>query len=109
MWLVLNLAFAWSLAPTIWPLLSLFGFLALGYGCIEAHRRGIRFAPVVLVLALFIWLKRYSFIPELLLLPPGYMTVGLSYIFFRVMHLVVDAGTRRHGADQSNPVPELHP
>jgi D-alanyl-lipoteichoic acid acyltransferase DltB (MBOAT superfamily) len=44
------------------------------------------------VLAVFIWLKRYSFIPPALLLPPGAMTVGLSYIFFRVMHLVIDAG-----------------
>ena len=44
------------------------------------------------MLAVFLWLKRYSFIPEALLLPPGTMTVGLSYIFFRVMHLVIDAG-----------------
>ncbi|HET6606913.1 MAG TPA: MBOAT family O-acyltransferase [Rhodopila sp.] len=91
-WLVLNLAFVWSLAPTVWPLLPLFGFLALGYACIEAHRRGIRIAPIVLVLAVFIWLKRYGFVPHQILLPPGIMLIGLSYIFFRVMHLVIDAG-----------------
>ena len=44
------------------------------------------------MLGVFIWLKRYTFIPHALLLPTGYMTIGLSYIFFRVMHLVVDTG-----------------
>jgi D-alanyl-lipoteichoic acid acyltransferase DltB (MBOAT superfamily) len=94
-WLVLNLAFVWSFSHAIEPLLPLFGFLALGYVGLEAARtRKAWMAPVaiVLVLAIFIWLKRYTFIPHALLLPPGYMAVGLSYIFFRVMHLVIDAG-----------------
>ena len=94
-WLALNLAFVWSFAHGVGPLLPLVGFLAIGYvGIAAAHTRRAWTAPtsIVLVLALFIWLKRYSFIPESLLLPPGYMTVGLSYIFFRVMHLVVDSG-----------------
>jgi alginate O-acetyltransferase complex protein AlgI len=95
-WLVLNLAFVWSFSGAILPLLPLAGFLAVGYLCIGAARSGSRIAAplaIVAVLALFIWLKRYSFIPPALLLPPGIaMTVGLSYIFFRVMHLVIDAG-----------------
>ena len=94
-WLVLNLTFVWSFAGAIGPLLPLGGFLALGYISMEATRvrRGWT-APVsiILVLAVFIWLKRYAFIPQALLLPTGYMTIGLSYIFFRVMHLVVDTG-----------------
>ncbi len=92
-WLVLNMVFVWSLAPEITPLLPLAGFLALGYLGAEAARRG--WAPrlaIVLVLVAFVWLKRYSFIPNALLLPSGAMLVGLSYIFFRVMHLVIDAG-----------------
>ncbi len=92
-WLVLNLAFVWSLSRAVTPLLPLAGFLALGYLGIEAARR--RWAPrlaIVVVLAVFVWLKRYTFIPGSLLLPPGVMLIGLSYIFFRVMHLVIDAG-----------------
>jgi alginate O-acetyltransferase complex protein AlgI len=100
-WLALNLAFAWSFSHAITPLLPLAGFLALGYFGTEAARRqwAPRFA-IVLVLAAFAWLKRYSFIPDQLFLPPGVMLVGLSYIFFRVMHLVIDAGqggTKRIG------------
>jgi D-alanyl-lipoteichoic acid acyltransferase DltB (MBOAT superfamily) len=94
-WLVMNLAFVWSFSHAILPLLPLAGFLALGYGCVAAAGSGRRWAApasILLVLAVFLWLKRYAFIPGTLLLPPGAMTVGLSYIFFRVMHLVVDAG-----------------
>jgi alginate O-acetyltransferase complex protein AlgI len=94
-WLVLNLTFVSSFVGALGPLLPLAGFLALGYISMEATRirRGWT-APVsvILVLAVFIWLKRYTFIPPALLLPSGYLTIGLSYIFFRVMHLVVDTG-----------------
>lgn len=94
-WLALNLGFVWSFAGAFWPLLPLCGFMALGYFGQEAARKfrsAAAPALAMLVLAVFIWLKRYSFIPYALLLSPGYMTVGLSYIFFRVMHLVIDAG-----------------
>lgn len=99
-WLVLNLAFVWSFAGHVGPLLPLAGFLLLGYllvgyqgaGAARAKLAWTAPACVILVLAVFIWLKRYSFIPHELLPPPGYMTIGLSYIFFRVMHLVIDTG-----------------
>ncbi len=94
-WLVLNLAFIWTLSHRILPLLPLAGFLVLGYLGAAAARSGRRWtapAAIVLVLAVFVWLKRYTFIPHPLLLPPGAMMIGLSYIFFRVMHLVIDAG-----------------
>lgn len=94
-WLVLNLAFVWSFARAPGPLLPFAGFLLLGYiGMTVVHRMQRWTLPVtvILVLLVFIWLKRYSFIPPALLLPSGFMTVGLSYVFFRVMHLVVDAG-----------------
>jgi len=103
-WLVLNLAFVFSLSGSVGPLVPLAGFLALGYLCLGAARR--RWAPwlaTVLVLAVFVWLKRYSFIPSLLLLPPTAMLVGLSYIFFRVMHLVIDSGQ-----DDARPIGVVH-
>ena len=105
-WLVLNLAFVWSFSHALGPLLPLAGFLALGFlalgflGDEAARRRWAGPIAIVLVLAVFVWLKRYSFIPQALLLPRGAMLIGLSYIFFRVMHLVIDAsqgGTERIG------------
>ena len=94
-WLVLNLAFVWSFSRAIGPLVPFAGFLALGYAGIQLTRTGRRWTlpvAVALVLAVFIWLKRYTFIPSAMLLPTGAMTIGLSYVFFRVMHLVIDAG-----------------
>lgn len=91
-WLVLNLAFVLSLSWAVGPLLPLAAFLALGFFGAALARRGVGPMMIVLVLAVFVWLKRYSFIPNALLLPDGAMLVGLSYIFFRVMHLVIDAG-----------------
>jgi D-alanyl-lipoteichoic acid acyltransferase DltB (MBOAT superfamily) len=94
-WLVMNLIFVWSFAHGIVPLLPLAGFLALGYAGLHTARTGrgrALWLPMVVVLAAFIWLKRYAFIPSGLLLPTGFMTIGISYIFFRVMHLVIDAG-----------------
>jgi alginate O-acetyltransferase complex protein AlgI len=93
-WLILNLAFIESFSRSPSSLMPFAGFLLLGYIGIAAVCRSPRAtAPVavVLVLAVFIWLKRYSFIPPALLLPRGAMTVGLSYVFFRVMHLLIDA------------------
>lgn len=94
-WLALNLLFLGSFMPNAASIVPFAGFLALGYlGVIApggaARRRA--WVLVVAVLAAFVWLKRYSIVPHAVLLPAGYLTVGLSYVFFRVMHLVIDAG-----------------
>ncbi len=71
------------------------GFLALGYlGMRAMERPGTRplFLPALLaVLIAFFWLKRYSFLPQAVFLPTGYLLVGMSYVFFRVLHLIIDA------------------
>jgi D-alanyl-lipoteichoic acid acyltransferase DltB (MBOAT superfamily) len=38
-----------------------------------------------------VWLKKYAFLPSSLYLRAPYVTLGLSYIFFRVLHLIIDA------------------
>jgi alginate O-acetyltransferase complex protein AlgI len=94
-WLALNVVFVCSFATTL-PALAPFAlFIGLGYAAQALARRHPKRAgtiAAVLVLAVFLWLKRYSFVPEALWLPAGYVTVGLSYVFFRVMHLVIEAG-----------------
>ncbi len=70
-------------------------FLALGYVGMRAMERPAtrRLFPLALlaVLLSFCWLKRYTFLPASVFLPTGYLLVGLSYVFFRVLHLVIDA------------------
>ena len=74
-WLALNLGFIASLAPDPVALAPFAGFLLLGYLAIVTAHRGWRHAMavfVVLVLVAFVWLKRYSFVPAPLLLPPSW-------------------------------------
>jgi alginate O-acetyltransferase complex protein AlgI len=85
-----------SLNPAAY--LPLAGFLVFGYVCVRLLQGKYRklFVPaVVLGIAMFVWLKKYTFIPSGLFLQHPYVTLGLSYIFFRVMHLIIDA----HDAD----------
>jgi alginate O-acetyltransferase complex protein AlgI len=92
--LVASLGFLafFSLDPvTFVPLAS---FLALGYlGMRIVLRQSKRaFAPFLLVgILAFVWLKKYAFIPSALFITHPYVTLGLSYIFFRVLHLIIDA------------------
>lgn len=67
----------------------LFGFISLRLMQAGATRL---FVPLLIVgIASFIWLKKYAFIPSSLFLRAPYVTLGMSFIFFRVLHLIIDA------------------
>jgi alginate O-acetyltransferase complex protein AlgI len=69
------------------------GFIVFGYAGLKLVERasGRRFfAVVAAVIAMFVWLKQYSFVPGALYLKFSYLTVGLSYILFRVLHVIID-------------------
>lgn len=79
------------------PLLfvPLFGFLALGYAGLLLLRAGfsrsLTFSVLAVILA-YVWLKKYTFIPAGLFIHHPYFTLGISYIFFRVLQLLIEAG-----------------
>jgi len=78
--------------------LPLAGFLLLGYAGLKAIERGWSKRmvwPVLLVILVYIWLKKYTFLPEGSFLRFPYFTLGLSYIFFRVLHLQIEAADTR--------------
>jgi len=93
--LVTNLVFFASFSRDVLAYLPFILFLALGFGglkLVAARRsRGAFLLAALPVIAAFFWLKRYSFIPDAAFLPFPYMAIGLSYVFFRVLHLVIDA------------------
>jgi D-alanyl-lipoteichoic acid acyltransferase DltB (MBOAT superfamily) len=75
--------------------LPLAGFLLLGYIGLVLIERGVphSFAwSLVTVLSTYIWLKKYTFLPEDIFLHFSYFTLGLSYIVFRVLHLLIETG-----------------
>jgi alginate O-acetyltransferase complex protein AlgI len=93
--LIANVAFLAAMAANWKAYVPLAAFLGIGYLSIRLMRRqgwrGLFFPLTGLIILLYIWLKKYSFIPDRFFLPLPYVTIGLSYIFFRVVHMIVDA------------------
>ncbi len=93
--LAANLYFLWSYTDNAAAFIPLAAFLALGYGVLQAVRREASTALFAVLLAAvllaFFWLKKYTFLPTESFLPFAYVTLGLSYIFFRVVHLIIEA------------------
>jgi len=93
--LIGNVVFLTTFAQNWKGYLPLAMFVAVGYAAIclmQYPRWRVLFVPIVAgFILLFTWLKRYAFFPSQSFLPFHYLTLGLSYIFFRVMHMIVDA------------------
>ncbi len=69
-------------------------FLAYGFVSLrlmQAKKTNLYAALLILGIVAFMWLKKYAFIPAALFLHHPYLTLGLSYIFFRALHLIIDA------------------
>jgi alginate O-acetyltransferase complex protein AlgI len=93
--LLASLVFLALLANHPLVFLPLAGFLLLGYSGLILIERGWSKSGVwsisAVVLA-YVWLKKYTFLPEGTFIHAPYFTLGLSYIFFRVLHLLIEAG-----------------
>lgn len=91
--LLTSLLFLGLLAPSAVSLLPLAGFLLIGYIGLALLQRGwarsVIWSVLTVVLA-YIWLKKYTFLPPGGFLRFPYFTLGLSYIFFRVLHLLIE-------------------
>ena len=90
-----SLIFLAFLAKSAFLLMPLAAFLFFGYGALAMRERGwSRGAAWSIPAAIFayVWLKKYTFLPERFFLHFPYFTLGLSYIFFRVLHLLIEAG-----------------
>ena len=93
--LVANLVFLASFAQSAEQLAPLLSFLVLGYAATRwvAHWRapGLLGWTIFLIVAVFVVLKRYTFLPARMELPFLYLQVGLSYILFRILQMVIDS------------------
>src|SRR5277367_5575692 len=95
--LVASLVFMGLLSHSPVAYLPLALFLFMGYaGLFLIERRVSRavILSVVTVILVYVWLKKYTFLPQDTFLRFPYFTLGLSYIFFRVLHLLIEAGDR---------------
>ena len=88
-----SLGFLAMLAQDPILFLPLAGFLLLGFLGLTLIRHGLsRYLTVLVILVVlaYAWLKKYTFLPEGIFLHHPYFTLGLSYIFFRVLHLLIE-------------------
>lgn len=96
--MIASLAFLWMLVQNPLAFLPMAGFLLLGYAGLQLLARGwSRALPwcVFAVILIYIWLKKYTVLPEAVFLHSAYFTLGLSYMFFRVLHLLIETGQSR--------------
>jgi len=92
--MVASLVFLGLVAQNVFVLLPLAGFLLLGYFGLALLERGWSrpFVWILLIILVYVWLKQYTFLPARSFLHFSYLTLGLSYILFRVLHLLIDHG-----------------
>jgi len=98
-----SLAFVAILAKSALVLIPLAAFLLFGYGALALRQRGWSGGAawsIPAVIFAYVWLKKYTFLPERFLLHFPYFTLGLSYIFFRVLHLLIEAGENAGSEEQ---------
>jgi alginate O-acetyltransferase complex protein AlgI len=96
--MVASVVFLGLLAQNALATLPLLCFLLLGYACLYLIERGWRKLAVwgiAGVLLVYVWLKKYTFLPEGIFLHSAYFTLGLSYIFFRILHLLFESRDSR--------------
>ncbi len=94
--LLANLAFlaTFSLQPKSYiPFAAFLVFGYLGVQLIRAYGRFLFWPVLLTTIAAFIWLKKYQFLPSSSFLHFVYVTLGLSYIFFRILHLQIDTNS----------------
>jgi alginate O-acetyltransferase complex protein AlgI len=93
--LIANLVFLASFVRSPEQLAPLAGFLILGYAATRwvAHwpRPWVLGFSVALIVFVFVVLKRYTFLPAGMDLPFLYLQIGLSYILFRILQMVIDS------------------
>jgi alginate O-acetyltransferase complex protein AlgI len=93
--LTANVLLLATFARSIYAFLPFFAFLLLGYlgvRVLQSELRGKAFVPLLLlVMVTFVWLKRYAFLPSASFLSFSYVTVGMSYVLFRILHMMIDA------------------
>lgn len=90
----INLTFVAGLASTPSRMTVTAVFLIAGYLAVRAIQAGRQrwaiWASILTAIAAFVYLKRYSVVAFLPPLDFSYSTIGLSYLLFRILHLLVD-------------------
>ena len=86
--------FLWTFSGSPIAFVPLAGFVGAGFFAlrlVERYPARATAASVTAVILLFLWMKKYAFVPSVTWLQFSYVTVGMSYILFRMLHLILEA------------------
>jgi len=90
----LNIAFLYFFLESPWALLPFLAFFLICYCFVKlleySPKRNILSPAIICIISLFLYLKQYSIIAFIPSVEYSYLIVGLSYILFRVIHLIID-------------------
>jgi len=90
----MNVVFVSSFAQSVSELVPLIAFVFFCYVCIRnaqgRYVEGAFIPSLVAIVGAFVYLKQYSFVSFVPGLAEPYVLVGLSYIVFRVIHVLID-------------------
>ena len=93
--LIFNGAFFASFMTSFQNAVPLLLFIATGYLFVfiiyYVRTKVVLAVFIVLIIAAFVYLRRYTALDFLPSIPFPYVAIGLSYILFRVIHLLVDS------------------
>ncbi|HAT50205.1 MAG: hypothetical protein HQL07_13475 [Nitrospirae bacterium] len=88
-----NVCFIATFSESVLSFLPLFGFVTFGYMLILYARLGrseLFYLLVSFFVIVFIYIKKYSLLSFIPSIPFPYVLVGLSYILFKILHLLID-------------------
>lgn len=92
--LAFNLIFVALFFDSLTTIVPLAAFCLAGYGAVNIASRwrglSVFWALLTVLLLLFIVIKKYAIAEQYVPLGLDYPTIGLSYILFRVLHLIID-------------------
>jgi alginate O-acetyltransferase complex protein AlgI len=94
----LNLLYLTCFAQYYYQLMPLFILLSLGYLLLYLVQSKVDTEPIgmwgiLAIIILFIYLKQYDFIKFIPFFPFPVIVIGLSFIVFRIIHLIVDVSS----------------
>lgn len=90
----LNIIFILFYVQSITQLIPFVLFLSMGFLAIRTvglfPRKGIFIAFLSIILVIFIYLKKYAYVSFFHFIGWPYLTVGLSYVLFRIVQILID-------------------
>lgn len=91
---IINAVFLGSIFNSIESALPLFSFAVLSYSIVafvaRNRKRFVLLAAIAFIVFIFAIVKKYAIVEDIYVFGFSYTTIGLSYLLFRIIHMLID-------------------